>query len=146
MVKWKHRDGESNMTQINWKLHSLTLFQPFCINWHWVCSYATMPSKDISLSNQKKSDFEFFIFILEISFDGIFQNWWSQCQLTCYGRFRGCMIKFNRTPKFLGWSLKKIKIDKFFSFLYVQFCFCMNLLEHHQISTKMVPFDLPCLK
>ena len=62
------------MAQINWELHSPTLFQPFHVIGHRVCGCVRMLLKDILLSNQKKSDFNFFCFVLEISFDGIVQN------------------------------------------------------------------------
>ena len=52
-------------------------------------------------------------------------------------------------PKFLGWSIEKIKIDKFFEifqFLYGKFCFHMILLGLCLILTKIAAFDSPCLK
>ena len=109
----------------------------------WLCDNAI---KRYFAPQLKKMRFWVFFFVLEISFDGIVQNWRTQCQSTCHGRFRGCMIKFNGTPKVFGVIARKNKNWQIFSFLFGQFCFHTNSLRLCPILTKMAPFDLPCLK
>ena len=137
MVKWKHRDGESNMAQINWELHSLTLFQPFRVNWLWVCGRVMLQSKDISLPNQKKAILRFFCFVLGISFDGIVQNRRTQRQSILHGRFRGCMIKFNCIPKIFGVVAQKNKNWQIFLNFSV---FCMGNFVFARTRSNFVRF------
>ena len=130
------------MAQINWELHSLTLFQPFCINWRWVCSHAMLPSKDISLPNQKKA--KNFIF-------------WKK---TCCLYFK--VITHTPTPLNQPWHVNcnyfhqiwctNIEISSM-ALKVTIFGRKMSLLGHflaisipaHRIIAKMVGIDLPWL-
>ena len=109
----------------------------------WPCNTAI---KRYFTPQPKKKWFWVVFFVLEISFDGIVQNWRTQRQSTRHGRFRGCMIKFNGTPEVFGVIARKNKNWQIFSFLYGRFSFRTNSLGLRPISTKMTPFDSPCSK